>query len=69
MIKRIGRLASVAAASLLLGSAAPMLAGCDEKPAGGGSCCRVCRTGKACGDTCIARNETCRTSGGCACNG
>lgn len=30
-------------------------------------CCRVCTTGKPCGDTCIAANLTCRTSGGCAC--
>ena len=32
-------------------------------------CCRVCRTGKACGDSCISRDKTCHTSGGCACNG
>ena len=30
-------------------------------------CCRVCRTGKPCGNSCIARNKTCRTFGGCAC--
>jgi hypothetical protein len=32
-------------------------------------CCRVCTTGKACGNTCIARKRTCRTPPGCACNG
>ena len=32
-------------------------------------CCRVCRTGKACGNGCIARNRTCRQPPGCACNG
>ena len=32
-------------------------------------CCRVCRTGKACGDSCISRDKTCHTSGGCACDG
>ena len=32
-------------------------------------CCRVCRTGKACGNSCIARNLTCRQPPGCACNG
>jgi uncharacterized protein YjdB len=32
-------------------------------------CCRVCTTGKPCGDSCIAANLTCRTSGGCACSG
>lgn len=30
-------------------------------------CCRRCTTGKPCGDTCISRTSTCRTSGGCAC--
>lgn len=33
------------------------------------ACCRVCRTGKACGNSCIARNRTCRQPRGCACNG
>lgn len=32
-------------------------------------CCRICRTGKACGNSCIARNRTCRVGPGCACNG
>lgn len=43
----------------------PLLQGCGG---GGDSCCKVCSTGKACGDTCIAANQTCHTSGGCACN-
>ena len=33
------------------------------------ACCRVCRTGKACGNSCINRNYTCRQPRGCACNG
>jgi hypothetical protein len=33
------------------------------------ACCRICRTGKACGNSCIARNKTCRQPTGCACNG
>lgn len=33
------------------------------------ACCRICRTGKACGNSCIARNRTCRVGPGCACNG
>lgn len=33
------------------------------------ACCRVCTTGKACGNSCIARNLTCRQPPGCACNG
>lgn len=32
-------------------------------------CCKICRKGKACGNSCIARNKTCRKSGGYACNG
>lgn len=38
---------------------------------GGGSsgCCKICRTGKACGNTCIARSKTCHVGPGCACNG
>jgi len=32
-------------------------------------CCKVCRKGKACGDTCIARDKECRTPPGCACDG
>jgi hypothetical protein len=32
-------------------------------------CCKICTTGKACGDTCIARDKTCRVGAGCACDG
>ncbi|MFA5552127.1 MAG: ankyrin repeat domain-containing protein [Trueperaceae bacterium] len=32
-------------------------------------CCRVCRTGKACGDSCISRNNNCNRGRGCACQG
>lgn len=32
-------------------------------------CCRICRSGKACGDSCISRSKTCRKPPGCACNG
>ena len=32
------------------------------------NCCKVCSTGKACGDTCIAKNLTCHKGAGCACN-
>lgn len=52
-----------------LGGGLP-LAGCAEPTvSGGGGCCRVCTTGKACGDSCIASNLTCRKGAGCACNG
>lgn len=58
------------AALLLLASSAPLVTACDSPTdEGGTACCKVCRTGKACGDSCISRTDTCRKSGGCACNG
>lgn len=33
------------------------------------ACCKICRKGKACGNTCISRSYTCRQPRGCACNG
>lgn len=35
-----------------------------ERP---GQCCRVCKSGKPCGDACIAADKTCRKPPGCAC--
>lgn len=51
---------------LLSGAAS---AACADATGPRGGCCKVCRTGKACGDTCIARDQTCNTPAGCACNG
>src|SRR5262249_23405935 len=31
-------------------------------------CCKICTTGKACGDTCISATETCHVGPGCACD-
>jgi hypothetical protein len=33
------------------------------------ACCMVCRNGKACGNSCIARNKACHQPPGCACDG
>lgn len=33
------------------------------------ACCKTCRKGKACGDSCISRSKTCRKGAGCACDG
>jgi beta-lactamase superfamily II metal-dependent hydrolase len=33
-----------------------------------GSCCRVCTSGKACGNSCINRDRQCHQPTGCACN-
>ncbi|MCY0989318.1 hypothetical protein OV203_19420 [Nannocystis sp. ILAH1] len=38
----------------------------DASPAS--SCCRMCHKGKACGNTCIARDKVCQTPPGCACD-
>jgi hypothetical protein len=51
---------------LLLG--VPAGTSCADSPTGGG-CCKVCKTGKACGDSCISKSDTCHVGAGCACNG
>ncbi|SEL27645.1 hypothetical protein SAMN04488032_1163 [Pacificibacter marinus] len=33
------------------------------------ACCKVCKKGKACGDSCISRSYTCHKGVGCACDG
>ena len=64
MLRRL-RLAPVLALILLTASI-PAATACGTL---GGGCCRVCRTGKPCGDSCIARDKNCTKSGGCACSG
>jgi len=31
-------------------------------------CCKVCRKGRACGNSCIAKDKICRKPSGCACD-
>ena len=33
------------------------------------TCCKMCRNGKACGDSCIPWNQSCHHKPGCACQG
>jgi len=33
------------------------------------ACCKICKKGKACGNSCINKNYTCHKPPGCACNG
>ncbi len=33
------------------------------------ACCKTCHKGKACGDSCIARDKACKKGKGCACDG
>ena len=35
----------------------------------GSGCCKICSSGRACGDSCISSSKSCNTRGGCACNG
>jgi hypothetical protein len=59
----------LAAAALSLGPAS--LNPCAEASAGARSfaCCKVCKAGKACGDSCISRDKQCHKGKGCACDG
>ena len=43
----------------------PVLCGADGRE----ECCKICRVGKACGDSCIAKSLTCHKKSGCACDG
>jgi hypothetical protein len=52
---------------LFLTASSPLIA-CKGN-ATGPDCCRVCTTGKACGDSCISQSSTCNVGPGCACNG
>ena len=55
------------AVALLLGATPPLDAeprACVERDA----CCKVCRKGKACGDSCISRRFDCHQGAGCACD-
>ena len=46
-----------------------LLVGCSEEGCEyeRGTCCKECVDSKPCGDSCIARNQTCRQGAGCAC--
>ncbi len=58
-------LAAVALSTASLSGAASPLCGtayAAEK------CCKKCKAGKACGDSCISRDKACTKPKGCACN-
>lgn len=68
LMKRLLAFAIVAAVMFpLMGSAAPQPYGVEE-PAPL-DCCKTCSKGKACGDSCIAREKECHKAPGCACDG
>lgn len=59
----------LAAATLAIGP--PAFGPCSSAAfaASGFACCKVCKKGKACGNSCIAEDKTCHQPNGCACNG
>ena len=59
----------IAAAALGLGPAAFDPCAGARAASGAFACCKVCKAGKACGDSCIARDKACHKGKGCACDG
>lgn len=60
---------SIIIALLALAASIPASAcGTGTGPDGQTRCCKICSAGKACGDSCIAKNEACHKGAGCACN-
>lgn len=59
----------LAASALALGPASfdPCATASAAQP--GFACCKTCSKGKACGDSCIARDKACHKGKGCACDG
>ena len=40
----------------------------DSEPEYSPSCCKICKTGKACGDSCVSQSNNCSKPKGCACD-
>jgi hypothetical protein len=53
---------------VLLLTFSPAWPGCSIARADHVPCCRYCSKGKACGNSCIARNRNCNVGHGCACD-
>lgn len=53
--------------ALTLALAAPLTGAAPLCAAEG--CCKVCKAGKPCGDSCIAKDKHCDKPKGCACQG
>ena len=58
-----------AAAVLALGPSALSPCASPAYAAETGACCKTCKKGKACGDSCISRDKECHVGRGCACDG
>ena len=64
MLRPLALVAAFSVASLLAWAPDPEPVEPEEEV-----CCKVCHKGKACGDTCIARDKECTAEPGCACDG
>jgi hypothetical protein len=58
-VERVAAAIGIPAPAIERSRPAPLLA----------ACCRVCTAGKACGNSCIARDKECHQPPGCACDG
>lgn len=52
------------AAMVPVGAAAPLCGAAFAQ-----ACCKICKAGKACGNSCISRDKKCHQPPGCACDG
>lgn len=48
---------------------APLITTTTDETTDFQGCCKICTTGKACGNSCISRSYTCHKPKGCACDG
>lgn len=55
--------------ALLITAAVPAAAPICDTYYRVGACCKICRAGKACGNSCISVDKVCHQPPGCACDG
>lgn len=53
---------------LFVTASMPVISACGDGT-GPNSCCKICKEGKPCGDSCINKSDTCHQGAGCACQG
>ena len=59
----------LAALALALTAAVPAATPLCDGYYRAGACCKICRQGKACGNSCISADKVCHQPPGCACDG
>lgn len=50
------------------GQRTPTIGAAVDEPQSAAKCCKICTTGKACGNSCIGQSKTCRKPPGCVCD-